>query len=233
MGSGAPPRRRDRRLGAPDAGRLPLLGPHRGRLRAGARRRARGRRAALRGLAAGHSRRRADPAFRAALAAQPGLPRAPRPARAAPPQHHAAAVLRGLGRRAGANLPDRARGARAARAALRPRPGGQRVQPARARGARRRPHRRAADLSRLRPLSRAREPGAAAHARRRRLEPAVRGAPRAQQAAGRPDPAGELLAALPVAGRAAGAGRQAARGADPTSTRCRRSRTRRASRRPR
>ena len=111
MGAGAPPRRRDRRLGAADARRLPLLGPRGGRLRARARRRPRRRRAPLRRLAARRARRRGDPALRAALAAQPGVPRAPRPARAAPPQHHAARVLRGLGRRARAHLPDRARGA--------------------------------------------------------------------------------------------------------------------------
>src|SRR6185503_18317824 len=181
-----------------------------GRLRPRARRRARGRRSPLLRVAPGRTRRRADPALRAAVAAQPGVPGAPGPARAAAPQHHAARVLCGLGRRAGADLPDRARGARDSRAALRARPRRQRVQPARAGGARRGAHERTADLPRLRALPRAREPRAAPPARRRRDEPAVRRPPGAEQAPRGPDPPRELLAPLPLAGRAAGAGRQAA-----------------------
>ena len=111
VGPRAAPRGRDRRLGAPDARRLPLLGPHGRRLRPRAGRRPRGRRPALRRLGAGRGRRRRDPALRPALAAVRRFPRAPGPARAAAPQHHAARVLRRLGRRDGAHLPDRPRGA--------------------------------------------------------------------------------------------------------------------------
>ncbi len=83
-----------------------------------------------------HEGRRRHPPLRAALASHRRTSRAPRPARSPPPQHHAPRVLRGLGRGDGPDLRPRARASSRSLAAhvdLGPRR--QRVEPPGARGA--------------------------------------------------------------------------------------------------
>ena len=172
-----------------------------------------------------------DPALRVPSPLTPAFLEHRGRARAAAPQHHPPRVLRGLGRRARAHLPRRARRAGEAGAALRPRARRQRVQPARARGAGRRA---TGVLPILLDFDRYREPASPVRSAcwRRSRRPAVR-----RRLAPNKRPKDlirprELLEALSGAGRARAAGGQAAAPAR-TSTRCRRSPTRRASRPPR
>ncbi len=178
------------------------MGARGGRLRAGRRRRPGGGRPPVRGVVGGRERRRGRPPLRPALSPHRGLPRAPRAARAAPPQHHPARVLRRLGRRHGPDLPGGPGGARDPGRALRPGARGQRVQPAGARGPRGRAHRGPAHLPRLRPLPRGAEPGPAPAARGRPHQPALRRAARPEQEARGPRPPRELLEALRLPRRA-------------------------------
>ena len=189
------------------------LGARGRRLRARAGRGPRGRRPA-RGPAwrAGAAGRRRHPALRAAVAADRRPRRPPRPPRAPPPQHHARPSSSPAGTPEMVRICalGRARAGRPARTSC---TSASATASTTARSWRRRASRRtgrAAHLPRLRALPRAAGPGAAADPRRRAHQPAVRRPPRAQQAARRPHPPGRLLEALHLAGRAAGAGGQAA-----------------------
>ena len=233
VGPRSPPGGRDRRLGPADAGRVPLLGARGRRLRPRAGRRPGGGRPAVLGVGAGRSRGRRRPPLRPALAADRGLPRPPRPARAPVPQRHAPRVLRRLGRRHGADLPRGPRGAGDARRALRPRPRRQRVEPQGARGARGDAHRRPAHLPRLRPLPRGAEPRSSPAAGGRPDQPAVRRPPGARTRSPRTSSASPAAGSASSRPTCASSSSGSCPGAARTSTRCRRSPTRRASRRRR
>ena len=212
MGAGAAPRRRDRRLRAAHARRLPPLGPHRRRLRARA-----GRRTSRATGGPGPSGAPGGPGdvvilhYALPSPLQRGPARASRPPRAAPPQHHAARILRRLRPRDGRTS------ARSGSASSRALAGHVDLALGDSEFNRReleeagfRAHGRPADLPGLRALPRDAQPGAAPPPRRRPHQRAVRGAHRAQQAPGGPRPPGLVLEEVHRSRRAPAAGGQAA-----------------------
>ena len=212
VGARAASRRRHRRLGPPHARRLPGAGATRPTSTPSSwTQDLEGDGRPLLRVAPGRPRRRGHPALRAALAPDRRLARAPGPPRPAPPQHHAARVLRRLGRRrwrasarsAGEELAtlaghvdlglaDSEFNRRELEALGFPRTG---VLPI------------YLDFARYREAP---NPVLRAAARRRPHQPPLRGPARPQQAPRRPHPPGLLLEALHLPRRAARARGQAA-----------------------
>ena len=212
VGAGAAPRRRHRRLRAADARRLPPLGPHGRRLRARA---GRGPRRATAGPGrdwrAGGPGRRRHPPLRAALAA------VRRPARSTRAGACCCTTTSRPPTSSSATTPRWCTSARSAAPSWLALPGTStwRSATASSTGAssRRRASRARACCRSTSTSTRYRErpnAGAAPPARRRAHQRAVRRTDRAQQAPGRPRPAGVVLEALHRPRRAPAARRQAA-----------------------